>query len=93
MIAPEPFARSGEPTIAVRGIAPGPPAKVVARLLDDGDQVLESVDAQLRWYQPGLPCDFDAALPNNPAATQVQVIMLGLDDVVVESTRVRLTPR
>lgn len=88
--APQPFARGPEPTIAVRGVAPGPPAKILARLLDDAENVVESVEARLLWYQPGLPCAFDATLSNNPAATQVQVILLGPDDAVLEAVRVRL---
>ncbi len=90
--APRPFDRSSEPTMAVRGFAPGPPAKVLARLLDSADNVVESVEARLLWYQPGLPCAFEANLANNPAGTQVQVIMLGPDDAVLEAVRVRLDP-
>ncbi len=91
--SPRPFTRGEDATIAVRGLAPGPPGKVLARLLDDADQVLESVDARLLWHQTGLPCVFEATLSNNPAATQVQVITLGRDDVVIEAGRVRLVPR
>ena len=90
---PRPFERGSESTILVRGVAPGPPAKILARLLDDAETVVESVEARLLWYQPGLPCAFDAVLTNNPAATQVQVILLGPDDVVVEAVRVRLQPK
>lgn len=90
---PQPFVRSTGPTITVRGAAPGPPVKVLVRMLDDADQVLESVEAALGWYQPGNPCDFGAELSNNPAGTQVQVIALGPDDAVLEAVRVRLNPR
>jgi hypothetical protein len=90
---PQPFARPDSDDLAVGGVAPGPPARMLVRLLDDADQVLESAEADLRWYQPGLPCAFAATLPNNGAATQVQVISLGPDDAVIEAVRVRLTPR
>lgn len=91
--APRPFERGSEATILVRGVAPGPPAKILARLLNDAETVVESVEARLLWYQPGLPCAFDAAMTNNPAATQVQVILLGPDDVVLEAVHVRLQPK
>jgi hypothetical protein len=90
---PAPFERGTDPQLAVQGVAPGPPAKIVARLLDESDQVLESIDATLDWYQPGLPCTFRAELPNNPAGTQLQVISLGPDDAVIEAVRVRLSPK
>lgn len=89
---PQPFMRPAA-DLVVGGVAPGPPAKLVVRLLDDADQVLESVEAELGWYQPGLACTFDATLPNNSAATQVQVISLGPDEAVIEAVRVRLEPR
>lgn len=90
---PQPFVRPDGDTVEVRGVAPGPPARLVVRLLDDADQVLESAEAELGWYQPGLACEFAAALPNNPAATQVQVISLGPDEAVIEAVRVRLEQR
>lgn len=90
---PRPFERGTADRLAVRGVAPGPPAKMLARLLDDNDQVVESVEAGLNWYQPGLPCEFVAEVPNNPAGTQLQVISLGPDDAVLEAVRVRLTTR
>lgn len=90
---PRPFERGSADRLDVRGVAPGPPAKLLARLLDDNDQVVESVEARLAWYQPGLPCEFRAELPNNPAGTQLQVISLGPDDAVLEAVRVRLTAR
>ncbi len=55
--------------------------------------VLEAVDARLLWYQSGLACAFEATLPNNPAAAQVEVITLGPDHAVIEAARVRLEPR
>jgi hypothetical protein len=88
---PQPFERGAESQLAVAGVAPGPPAKIVARLLDENDQVVETIEAHLDWYQPGLPCSFRAQLPNNPAGTQLQVISLGADDAVIEAVRVRLT--
>lgn len=90
---PRPFERGTADRLAVRGVAPGPPAKMLARLLDDNDQVIESVEAGLSWYQPGLPCGFRAELPNNLAGTQLQVISLGPDDAVLEAVKVRLTER
>ncbi|HEY0606709.1 MAG TPA: hypothetical protein VGD58_27570 [Herpetosiphonaceae bacterium] len=90
---PRPFERGTADRLAVRGVAPGPPAKMLARLLDDNDQVIETVEARLDWYQPGLPCEFRAELPNNPAGTQLQVISLGPDDAVLEAVKVRLTER
>jgi hypothetical protein len=90
---PQPFERGTEPQLAVAGVAPGPPAKILARLLDESDQVVETIEARLDWNQPGLPCSFRAELPNNPAGTQLQVISLGPDDAVIEAVRVRLTPK
>lgn len=90
---PRPFERGTADQLAVRGVAPGPPAKMLLRLLDDGDQVVESIEARLDWYQPGLPCEFRGELPNNPAGTQLQVISFGPDDAVLEAVRVRLTQR
>ncbi|HEX6290661.1 MAG TPA: hypothetical protein VFZ66_15840 [Herpetosiphonaceae bacterium] len=90
---PRPYERGDAPQLVVRGAAPGPPAKILARLLDENDQVVETTEALLAWYQPGLPCAFDAVLPNNPAGTQLQVISLGPDDAVIEAVRVRLTER
>lgn len=91
--APKPFERGTDAQLAVRGVAPGPPTKILARLLNDADQVLESVEATLTWNQPGMACAFSATLPNNTAATQLQVISLGPDDKVLETARVRLAPR
>lgn len=88
--APLPQTRIEGDEIAVRGVAPGPPAKLLARLLDANDQVLHSVDADLTWTQPGLPCAFAATLPNDANATQLQVIALGEDDAVLAEARVRL---
>ncbi len=88
---PRPLERPDSPEIEVRGVATGPPAKVLVRLLDAGENVLAETEAQLAWYQPGLPCDYSALLPNVPEATQMQVIALGIDDAVTEATRVRLT--
>lgn len=88
---PKPLERPDTPDIEVRGVASGPPAKVLVRLLDPAENVLAEADAQLSWYQPGLPCDYAALLPNVPEATQLQVITFGADDVIQESTRVRLT--
>lgn len=88
--APRPFERPAEPVLTVRGVAPGPPTKVLVRLLDVADQVVESAEAELTWYQPGLPCAFRTQLPNNATATQLQVISLGADEVVIETVRVQL---
>jgi len=88
---PKPLQRPDTPEIEIRGVASGPPAKVLVRLLDAGDNVLTQTEAQLSWYQPGLPCDYSALLPNIPEATQLLVITLGTDDAVLESTRVRLS--
>lgn len=89
---PRPRERPGSPTLVVSGIAPGPPARVLARLLDSADQVVESVETTLGWYQPGLPCSFNGTLPNNPAGTQLQVLTLGDDDAVTAEVRFRLDP-
>lgn len=91
--APKPLERPAEAQISVQGVAPGPPAKILARLLDDADQVIESVEATFSWYQPGLPCAWSALVPNNPAGTQLQIITLGPDDAVLDNVRVRLNPR
>lgn len=90
---PQPFAQPDGAELVVRGVAPGPPVKMLVRLLDAADQVLESAEAELRWQQPGLACAFAATLPTNAAATQLQVISLGPDDAVIEAVRVRLTAR
>jgi hypothetical protein len=91
--APQPQTLIADAEIAVSGVAPGPPAMMLARLLDANDQVLHSVEADLSWTQPGLPCAFAAMLPNDPNATQIQVIGLGADDTVLAEARVRLAAR
>lgn len=91
--APKPLQRPADAEISVQGVAPGPPARIVVRLIDESDQVIETTDAEFRWYQPGLPCAWSARLPNNPAGTQLQVITLGPDDTVLDNVRVRLAPR
>lgn len=87
---PRPFSRDTQPAIEVRGAAPGPPKSVLVRLLDAQDQVLESAVARLGWYQPGMPCDFTASVPNVPAGATLQVVSLGDNDKVLEQARVQL---
>lgn len=91
--SPQPFERGSAPQLVVEGVAPGPPVKMLARLLDNADTVLESTEAQLSWVQPGLAAAFSATLPNNQAATQLQIISFGPDEQILEAPRVRLAPR
>jgi hypothetical protein len=88
--APLPLTRDGDPTITVRGAAPGPPKAVLVRLLNAQDQVLDEATAQLGWYQSGLPCDFLATVRNLPEGTTIQVLSLGDDGNVLEQDRVQL---
>ncbi len=88
--APLPFTRGSDPSILVRGATPGPPKSVLVRLLDAQEHVLDSVPALLGWYQPGLPCDFTASVPNRPEGASIQVLSLGENDKVIEQARVRL---
>jgi len=91
--SPAPLERGTEPQIPILGYAPGPPAKVVARLVDEPGNVLESTEASFAWYEAGKPAVFMAALPNNPAATKLQILALGPDDNVLETATVRLEIR
>jgi|GEM_PF-4780464 len=91
--SPEPLQLSTDAELTVHGIAPGPPPKVVVRLLDDGGAVLETQEAELDWVQPGLPSTYTATLPNNAAAATVQVLTIGDDGNVTQEARVRLKPK
>lgn len=91
--SPAPLERGAEPQIPILGYVPGPPAKVVARLVDEPGTVLESTEASFAWYEAGKPAVFMAALPNNPAATKLQILALGPDDSVLETATVRLEIR
>lgn len=88
--SPLPYTRTGDETMIVQGAAPGPPKSVLVRLLDDQGNALVSMPAELGWYQPGLPCDFVATVPNNPAAKSVEVVSLGENDKVLERITVPL---
>ena len=88
--SPLPYTRTADATLVVHGAAPGPPKSVLVRLLDAQGSALVSMPAELGWYQPGLPCDFIATVPNNATAKSVEVVSLGDDDKVLERVIVPL---
>lgn len=87
---PLPYSRPADATFLVYGAAAGPPAKVEVRLLDRNGSVLQSMEATLGWYQPGLPCDFAATIGNRPEGVLIEVISMQDDGTPLERRRVPL---
>ncbi len=91
--APRPYASPAEPTILVYGAAAGPPTSVEVRLLDSAGGMLQSVRANLGWYQQGLPCDFSATLDTRPEGVSIEVVSLDPEGRTLEHVNVPLTGR
>lgn len=76
--------------IHVQGSAPGPPDRVVVRLLGPGDVVLSALEAQRSWVAPGLPCAFRATLPQHADALVIEALALDAGGTVQDTARVWL---